>query len=120
MPEDNLLNVSLDTRVLTPSRTMPLPVFQTDRLELRPRTMSDYDACLSMDRDPEVTRFVTGPWSDPAAHERFLEHRIETSFGEGLGYWSIFPKQDLGWVLLIPYDAIGPEIEIGWRLARKA
>ncbi|MEW6346653.1 MAG: GNAT family N-acetyltransferase [Pseudomonadota bacterium] len=67
---------------------------------------------------------MTGPWSDPAAHERFLEHRIETGFGEGLGYWSIFPKQDprhfLGWVLLIPYDAIGPEIEIGWRLARKA
>ncbi|MBW8838037.1 MAG: GNAT family N-acetyltransferase, partial [Burkholderia sp.] len=26
----------------------------------------------------------------------------------------------LGWVLLIPADAVGPEIEIGWRLPRKA
>jgi RimJ/RimL family protein N-acetyltransferase len=24
----------------------------------------------------------------------------------------------LGWVLLIPRDAVGPEIEIGWRLCR--
>jgi RimJ/RimL family protein N-acetyltransferase len=26
----------------------------------------------------------------------------------------------LGWVLLIPRDAVGPEIEIGWRLNRDA
>jgi RimJ/RimL family protein N-acetyltransferase len=26
----------------------------------------------------------------------------------------------LGWVLLIPYDAIRPEIEIGWRFLRSA
>jgi RimJ/RimL family protein N-acetyltransferase len=26
----------------------------------------------------------------------------------------------LGWVLLIPHAAVGPEIEIGWRLCRDA
>ena len=86
--------------------------------------MRDFDACLAMDRDPQVVQFVAGPWSDPLEHERFLKSRIQASFGEGLGYWSIFSRQEperfLGWVLLIPCDAAGPEIEIGWRLNREA
>lgn len=77
-----------------------------------------------MDRDPDVTRFIPGPWNDLEKHERFLRDRIENSFGNGLGYWSIFPRerpdQFLGWILLIPYDGSGPEIEIGWRLNRLA
>lgn len=101
-----------------------LPHFETERLLLRPRTMADFDACLAMDRDPEVTRFIPGPWSDPEKHEAFLKWRIETDFGKGLGYWSIFPKatpeQFVGWVLLIPRDGVGPEIEIGWRFNRAA
>lgn len=101
-----------------------LPTFKTERLFLRPRTMEDYDACLIMDRDPDVTRFVSGPWNDQQMHEAFLKERIETSFGPGMGYWSIFPKQQpeqfSGWILLIPYDGMGPEIEIGWRLNRAA
>ena len=84
--------------------------------------MVDFAACLAMDRDPAVTRFVPGPWHDPAAHERFLRDRIENSLGNG--YWSIFPRgrpeQFLGWILLIPHDGRGPEIEIGWRLNRQA
>ncbi|WP_408286355.1 GNAT family N-acetyltransferase [Paraburkholderia aspalathi] len=88
------------------------------------RTIRDFEACLAMDRDPEVVQFVAGPWDDLLEHQRFLKSRIEASFGEGLGYWSIFSKQIperfFGWVLLIPYDAVGPEIEIGWRLNREA
>jgi RimJ/RimL family protein N-acetyltransferase len=86
--------------------------------------MDDFESCLAMDRDPEVTRFVPGPWHDPARHERFLRERLTGSYGTGLGYWSLFAKADpcrfLGWVLLIPRDAIGPEIEIGWRLNRSS
>jgi RimJ/RimL family protein N-acetyltransferase len=40
------------------------------------------------------------------------------------GYWCIAPHtapdRFLGWVLLIPRDAVGPEIEIGWRLVQTA
>ncbi|QYM71695.1 GNAT family N-acetyltransferase [Pseudochrobactrum sp. Wa41.01b-1] len=101
-----------------------LPSFETERLWVRPRTMADFDACLAMDRDPEVTKFIPGPWNEPAKHEAFLKERIETSLGDGLGYWFIFPKvqpdQFAGWILLIPYDGIGPEVEIGWRLNRSA
>lgn len=99
-----------------------LPTFETGRLILRPRTMADIEECMAMDRDPEVTRFIPGPWSDPEAHRLFLTNRIQADFGEGLGYWSVFAKENpgqfLGWILLIPADAIGPEIEIGWRLNR--
>lgn len=99
-----------------------LPSFQTERLALRPRSIDEFEDCLAMDRDPEVTRFIPGPWNDPVAHERFLEERIRASWPDGLGYWSIFSKQRperfLGWILLIPYDGAGPDIEIGWRLNR--
>lgn len=97
-----------------------LPSFATERLLLRPRTMSDLAACLAMDRDPEVTRYVAGPWNEPRAHEAFVRDRIQRPYPAGLGYWSIFPRntpeQFLGWILLIPVDAVGPEVEIGWRL----
>ena len=101
-----------------------LPTFDTARLTVTPRTLADLTACLAMDRDPEVTKFITGPWSDPDRHEAFVRERIETDFGEGLGYWSVFSRKRLdhflGWVLLIPYDGVGPEIEIGWRFNRDA
>lgn len=101
-----------------------LPVFETDRLFLRPRTAADIEACMAMDRDPEVTKYLPGPWQDPEAHRRFVTARMEADFGPGLGYWSIFAREQpdlfLGWVLLIPDDAVGPDIEIGWRLNRHA
>jgi hypothetical protein len=39
----------------------PLPTFRTSRLVVRPRVPADLEACLAMDRDPAVTRFVAGP-----------------------------------------------------------
>ena len=32
--------------------------FETARLLLRPRTLEHFQACLGMDQDPEVTRFI--------------------------------------------------------------
>jgi RimJ/RimL family protein N-acetyltransferase len=76
-----------------------------------------------MDRDPEVTRFVDGPWSDAVAHRAFIEERTRKRYPDGMGYWAICHRDAsaafAGWVLLIPADAVGPEIEIGWRLCRK-
>lgn len=105
-----------------------LPDFSTRRLFLRPRTIADLDACLAMDRDREVTRFIPGPWVDAQAHEAFVQARMLRDWGPGLGYWSIFARDApgcfLGWVLLLPVDGEksgdGEEIEIGWRLVRVA
>lgn len=101
-----------------------LPTFETPRLTLQPRTMAELEDCLAMDRDPEVTRHIDGPWADPDAHRRFVADRITRTYPDGMGYWTVRTKtpeeQFLGWVLLIPADAVGPEIEIGWRLVRTA
>ncbi|WP_343716620.1 GNAT family N-acetyltransferase [Inquilinus sp.] len=101
-----------------------LPSFETPRLILRPRTMAELEDCLAMDRDPEVTRYVAGPWADPAAHRGFVEARITAAYPEGLGYWTVRGRtaeaRFLGWVPLIPLDGRGPEIEIGWRFNRAA
>lgn len=100
------------------------PHFETERLILRPRTMADFQACIEMDRDPEVTKFIPGPWNNPPEHEAFLKERIAHVFDAGLGYWSIFPKSQpdhfVGWILLIPEGGAGSDIEIGWRLNRMA
>jgi RimJ/RimL family protein N-acetyltransferase len=99
-------------------------LFETARLRLRTRTLGDTDACLAMDREAGVTRFVDGPWEDPIAHRAFIERRTTGPYSPGLGYWVISRRDDpasfLGWVLLIPEDAVGPQIEIGWRLCRHA
>lgn len=103
---------------------MSQPSFSTQRLLLRPRTLADTDACMVMDENPEVTRFVTGPWGDPAAHRAFIIERTRGPYSPGLGYWSLFlkaaPETFIGWILLIPEEAINPDIEIGWRLERSA
>ncbi len=91
------------------------------RLTVRPRTIDDLEACLAMDRDPEVTRFIAGPWSEPAAHRAFVLARIHHPYPAGMGYWTVLaPEGFVGWILLTPLDLHGPEIEIGWRLMRKA
>ncbi|MEM6677782.1 MAG: GNAT family N-acetyltransferase [Pseudomonadota bacterium] len=99
-----------------------LPSFRTPRLRLRPRRPEDLDACLALDREPGTTAFIDGPWAGPAAHRAFIASRIAGPYPPGLGYWVVSPARApalfLGWVLLIPVDAIGPEIEIGWRLIR--
>ncbi|MGO1074278.1 GNAT family N-acetyltransferase [Inquilinus sp. CA228] len=99
-----------------------LPSFETPRLVLRPRTTADLPDCLTMDRDPEVVRYIDGPWADPAAHRAFVEARITAAYPDGLGYWTVRTRMPeaafLGWVLLIPLDGTGPEIEIGWRFNR--
>lgn len=96
------------------------PIFETSRLLLRPRLLAETDACLAMDLDPAVTRFVSGPWSDPVAHRAFIEARTLGPYPPGLGYWIVRRRGEaesfLGWVLLIPADGTRSEIEIGWRL----
>lgn len=97
---------------------MTQPAFRTARLLLRPRGIQDLEACLAMNLEPGVTAHVDGPWPDPVAHRAFVEGSIRRGWPPGLGYWVVedAPGAFAGWVLLIPEDGEGPEIEIGWRL----
>jgi RimJ/RimL family protein N-acetyltransferase len=101
-----------------------METFETARLVLRPRDMGDFDACVAMDNDPEVIRYVGPPWSTTEEHLAFLRRRIRTRYRPGLGYWAIVPREEparfLGWILLHPCKVAGAEVEIGWRLIRAA
>jgi len=96
------------------------PIFRTRRLILRPRRAADIPACLAMDRTAGVLDYIRLPPMDEDSHRRFIDSRTRGPWPEGMGYWSVFgtfdPTTFLGWVLLIPEDAQGSEIEIGWRL----
>jgi RimJ/RimL family protein N-acetyltransferase len=96
----------------------------TPRLLLEPRTMADNESCFKMDSDPEVIRFIAVPWADDAAHKAFIEARTRGPYPFGQGYWTVRQKSEptrfLGWILLMPLDAVGPDTEIGWRLRRDA
>lgn len=104
-----------------------LPSFETQRLLLQPRRLADTEACLAMDREPEMVRFIaeiSQLLGDPAAHRAFIEARTRGPYPPGLGYWTLRRREArngfLGWMLLIPINGEGPEVEIGWRLRRAA
>ncbi|MFD2045072.1 GNAT family N-acetyltransferase [Ornithinibacillus salinisoli] len=107
-----------------------LKTFETNRLILRERTLEDIESCIEMDRDPEVVKYipeianlVVGSSTNEEEHRKFVKERIITEYPKGMGYWTIEKKGEnkdfIGWIMLIPINMVGPEIEVGWRLRRK-
>lgn len=101
---------------------MSQPSFDTARLRLRPRQASDLEASIAINSDPEVMRYLGAIWP-PDRQRAHLGAQIETDFGDGLGYWSLFeheaPSEMLGWALLTPLIDTD-DIQIGYRLRRDA
>ncbi|MBA4012074.1 MAG: GNAT family N-acetyltransferase [Phenylobacterium sp.] len=101
---------------------MAQPRFLTDRLILRPRDASDLEASVAVNSDAEVMRYLGDVWP-PDRQRAHLSAQIDTNFGEGLGYWSLFeqtaPEQMLGWALLTPLPGTD-DVQIGYRLRRDA
>src|SRR5262245_16307884 len=102
-----------------------VPDLETKRLTLARRTEADLEACVAMDSDLEVRRYITPQFRDhfePNEYRAKLRERISIDAGPGLGWWIIRergnPRSFHGMVLLIPIALEGPEIEIGWRLPR--
>ena len=99
---------------------MALPVIRTERLVLRERTLDDLELCVAMDDDPEVRRFIVLPMQGDM-HRAFIRGRMMHRYPEHLGYWSVLADGKFaGWILLIPRELEGPEIEIGWRFVAEA
>ena len=102
---------------------MPQDVLTTERLRLRPRTMADLEACVAMDLDPEVHRFIYGD-SPPERreHRAHLRARIASGWPAVGGIWVVEWQHApgfLGWCGLFPLEGAGP-IEIGYRYVRSA
>jgi RimJ/RimL family protein N-acetyltransferase len=103
---------------------MDLPTYRTQRLLLRPCATSDIPSMIELHQDPDVMRFIGDVEIDPDAVAEELDAWIRQPCAEGLGYWTVCPLDDrcwyLGWIMLLPLDDEGPEIEIAWRFARAA
>lgn len=100
-----------------------LTMRETNRLLLKPRTLEYLDDCLAMDRDPEVTRYIPGPWDKPDEHIAFIKQRMAIEFPENMGYYAVLDKssqQFLGWVMLLPFHQHTGVAEIGWRFNRQS
>ena len=96
---------------------MALPVMRTERLVLRERTLDDLEQCVAMDEDAEVRRFITLPMRGDM-HRAFIRGRMMFRYPEHLGYWTVLADgKFVGWVLLIPREFEGLEIEMGWRFS---
>lgn len=102
---------------------MPQAELTTPRLRLRPRTMADLDACLAMDLDPEVHRFIYGNRPpDPTQHRAKLHAQIASGWPAEGGIWVVEWQNAptfLGWCGLFPLEDSGL-IEIGYRYVRSA
>jgi RimJ/RimL family protein N-acetyltransferase len=101
---------------------MPQAVLITQRLRLRPRTMADLEACVAMDLDPDVHRFIYGQSLDPDERREQVRARIATGWPASGGIW-VVEWQDapgfLGWCGLFPLEDSGL-IEIGYRYVTSA
>jgi RimJ/RimL family protein N-acetyltransferase len=106
-----------------------IPTLETARLRLRSRTLRDLEDCFRMDREPGTLDWAdlpqaAGSWENEPAHRAFIRARTLAPYPPGQGYWVVAqkarPDAFLGWVLPIPEDATGPEVEIGWRLMTDA
>lgn len=106
-----------------PDHSAPQAELSTLRLRLRPRTMADLEACLTMDLDPEVHRFIYGNRPpDRRQHRAHLRARIASGWPPQGGIWVVEWRAApgfLGWCGLFPLEDSGL-IEIGYRYVRGA
>ncbi|MFN3858442.1 MAG: GNAT family N-acetyltransferase [Caulobacter sp.] len=104
------------------------PVLRTARLILRGHTPADFEACLALWSDPDVTRFIGGrPSTGEEVWARLLRYIGHwTAFGHG--FWVIEDADDgrfLGELGFADFHrAIQPSLsgmpEMGWALAPHA
>jgi RimJ/RimL family protein N-acetyltransferase len=94
-----------------------LPELETPRLRLRPRTLSDFDACFAMDQDPRVAHFIWGEPPEPESYRKVLRGRFAPDWPTRGGIWTVEERAApgfLGWCGLFPLEETGL-IEIGYR-----
>jgi RimJ/RimL family protein N-acetyltransferase len=100
---------------------------ETQRLVLRRFTTADVDNLVSLDADPDVTRFITG--GIPTARDEIENEILPEFLGyyeqfEGYGFWAAIEKatgEFLGWFHFRPREEADPgEAELGYRLRKSA
>lgn len=102
--------------------TIMLPVLESERLLLKPRTEADLDFITALNADPEVMRYIAAI-GDPAMGREGVAARSFLHAGRGLGYWTVFARTDesdpLGYVGLIPDGDEREQAQISYRFAAR-
>jgi len=100
--------------------TTMLPVLESERLLLKPRTEAELDFVAALNDDPEVMRFIAAV-GDPAMGREGVAARSFLHVGRGLGYWTVFARADesvpLGYVGLIPEGDSPEQAQVSYRFA---
>lgn len=109
---------TIDLRITTGTNHTMLPGLESDRLLLRPRSLADLDAIVSMNADPQVMKHIAAV-GDPAMKRDAVAARSFNHVGRGLGYWSVFAKAEpdafLGYVGLIPDGDAAEDVQLSYR-----
>ena len=90
----------------------------SERLGFRNWTAEDEPLALELWCDPEVTKFIGGPWSAEVARAR-LALEIELMNQHGVQYWPVFLLEDgrhVGCAGLRPYSSEQKTCEMGIHL----
>jgi ribosomal-protein-alanine N-acetyltransferase len=91
---------------------------KTPRLGFRHWSKDDFPLAQALWRDPEVTRFIGGPWSKKKIQER-LSEEIELASKHNVQYWPIFlleSREHAGCAGLRPYRTHASVFELGVHL----
>lgn len=98
-------------------------MIETERLIIRPWTDADRAPFAAMSADPEVMTTL-GPLMTREQSDALIDRLIDQQARDGHCFWAVERKSDrrfIGWTgLIIGSPPIAGELEVGWRLARKA
>lgn len=109
----------------------PRTLITTERLTIRSISMDDHAAFCEVFTDPATMRYIgDGSIRDPDTIRQRMTQAIELENETGLAFWTALLNQPdpaagapagtvIGDCGLVPIARIGPEIEIGYRLARR-
>jgi [ribosomal protein S5]-alanine N-acetyltransferase len=96
---------------------MPLPA-PTERLEFRRWSRNDEDLATSLWGDPEVMRFLGGPYSPEEVSAR-IDREMANDDAHGIQYWPLFTRDSgefAGCCGLKPYRPAESLLELGFHL----
>lgn len=93
----------------------------TARLRLRPFVPEDAEAVFAIFSEPEIGRWVGGPHATVDQSRELIAANRDLEERHGYGMWAV--ERDgalIGEAGLQPLERRGPEVEIGWVIARPA
>jgi RimJ/RimL family protein N-acetyltransferase len=93
---------------------------RSQRLGLRPWAAADLDLAIGLWCDPEVTRWIGGPFNEGHAEER-LAAEIACMETAGVQYWPVFllaTAEHIGCCGLRPYEPEERVSELGFHIRR--